>query len=354
MKKISLLVVIASSCLFFTSFFQGIQEDKPVPIPPGKQRLDGDRLKGYEYLITGDYIKSGIPYDVFLLTRGKNKDNLLGRTGLNSKLSYPYTATKAFNGKIVVVPNCLQCHAQVFDNQLIIGLGNSMIDFTINQKLNPKSLRSLEKMLKNNLPRQYEAAATFIDVAKIATQFLTTEVRGVNSADRLAEVLAAHRDPVTFKWNKEPMLEIPSEVIPSDTPPWWLLKKKNAMFYNGFGRGDFGRFLMASNLLTVNDTTEAWEVDNHMPDVLAYIYSIKPPQYPKPIDMALAKEGQLLFQNNCSKCHGDYSETESYPNLLIPESIIRTDSFLFKSNYSNPQFVQWFNNSWFTKGGHPA
>jgi hypothetical protein len=23
-------------------------------------------------------------------------------------------------------------------------------------------------------------------------------------------------------------------------PPWWLLKKKHAMFYNGFGRGDFG------------------------------------------------------------------------------------------------------------------
>ena len=39
---------------------------------------------------------------------------------------------------------------------------------------------------------------------------------------------------------------------------------------------------------------------------------------------------------------------------MIPESTIKTDSFLFKSNYQNPQFVDWFNNSWFAKGDHPA
>jgi mono/diheme cytochrome c family protein len=126
------------------------------------------------------------------------------------------------------------------------------------------------------------------------------------------------------------------------------------MFYNGFGRGDFGRFLMASNLLTVNDTLESREVDKHMPDVLAYIYSLKPPKYPKQIDHMLAGDGKILFQNNCAKCHGTYRENQTYPNLLIPESIILTDSFLFKSNYSNPQFVNWFNRSWFTKGDHPA
>jgi hypothetical protein len=59
---------------------------------------------------------------------------------------------------------------------------------------------------------------------------------------------------VTFKWSNEPMIKMSEEVVPTDVPAWWLLKKKNAMFYNGFGRGDFSRFLMASNLLTVTDT----------------------------------------------------------------------------------------------------
>ena len=149
-------------------------------------------------------------------------------------------------------------------------------------------------------------------------------------------------------------LNIPDEVIPTDTPPWWLLKKKNAMFYNGFGRGDFGRFLMASNLLTTNDTTESRRVDEHMPDVLAYIYSLKPPKYPKPINQTLAAKGKVLFESNCSACHGTYGEDVSYPNYLIPASVIQTDSALYKSNYSSQQFVDWFNKSWFTQGDHPA
>ncbi len=40
--------------------------------------------------------------------------------------------------------------------------------------------------------------------------------------------------------------------------------------------------------------------------------------------------------------------------MLIPESIIKTDSFQFKSNFSKPQFIAWFNKSWFTQGDHPA
>ena len=126
------------------------------------------------------------------------------------------------------------------------------------------------------------------------------------------------------------------------------------MFYNGFGRGDFSRFLMASNLLTVNDTSESREVDAHFNDVLAYINSLKPPPYPGKINKPLAKQGGILYIKNCSKCHGTNGEGGEYPNLLIPESVIRTDSLLFTSNYQSEQFVDWFNNSWFSKGDHPA
>jgi hypothetical protein len=132
-------------------------------------------------------------------------------------------------------------------------------------------------------------------VAKTIGPYLYTETRGVNTADRLAAVLAAHRDPVTFKWNPEPQIKIPEQVIPSDVPAWWLLKKKNGMFYTAFGRGDFGRFLMASNLLTVNDTSESAEVDTHMPDVLAYINSLEAPKYPKPIDAEPCRKRKNYF-----------------------------------------------------------
>jgi hypothetical protein len=91
-----------------------------------------------------------------------------------------------------------------------------------------------------------------------------------------------------------------------------------------------------------------------MPDVLTYINSLQPPKYPKPIDEPLAEKGKVIFINNCSECHGTYGKDEKYPNLVIPQSIIQTDSLLQLSNYSQPQFIEWFNRSWFSSGDHPA
>lgn len=338
-------------CLAFNRF--GLP-DKPVPIPPSKQRLGGDAQKGYKYLTTGDYVKGGVPYNFFLLGNGKNKPVYPQREGLSKDIPHQYTAVKASNGEVLVAPNCLQCHSQVINDQLFVGLGNSFSDFSLFQKLNPKMLEHAQLLLQKTNPKQYEASSDFFMVSRTIGPFINTPIRGVNPADRLAGVLAAHRDPLTFQWSKTPLLEIPQEVVITDVPAWWLLKKKNAMFYNGFGRGDFGRFLMASNLLTVKDTTESAEVDSHMPDVLAYIYSIEAPAYPYKINPALLPKGKILFDKNCSKCHGTYGDVDTYPNLLIPASIIKTDSLLFKSNYSSPQFLNWFNKSWFTTGDHPA
>ncbi len=110
----------------------------------------------------------------------------------------------ASNGEVLVAPNCLQCHAQVMDDQLYMGLGNSLIDFTQNEKLNVKNLKKVEAWLKLTSPKKYEASKSFIEVTKAIGPYLSTEVRGVNAADRLAALLAAHRDPETFRWTGAP------------------------------------------------------------------------------------------------------------------------------------------------------
>jgi hypothetical protein len=352
MKKVVVLSVLVI-CSFAFIRVSDLIDFEPVPIPPSAQRLGGDVKEGYEYLTTGDYVKGGIPYSFWLMGMGKVKTNYLNRKGRNEKLAHDYTAIES-KGEILVAPNCMQCHAQVFEDSLIMGMGNTFINFADDEKLTERNLKTAENILKLTAPKKYVAAEPFLEVAKTIGPFLKTAVQGVNPADRLAAVLAAHRDPVTFKWSKEALLRIPDRVIPTDVPAWWLLKKKNAMFYNGFGRGDFGRFLMGSNLMTVNDTAESREVDSHMPDVLAYLYSLEPPIYKKPVNESLAKKGKEVFLVSCSKCHGTYGDSVSYPNLLIPQAAIQTDSLLNVSNYSSPQFIEWFNRSWFTTGDHPA
>ncbi len=347
------LVILGMICISFSSFILFQQENDPVTIPPSKQRT-GDAKAGYIYLTTGDYLRSGIPLSYFKMGFGKSMINYLNRDGLNKDIPYDYTVVNAPNGEPIVAPNCMQCHAQVFDGKLIMGLGNSTIDFTHGEKLDPKNAAAAEKLLKDLDPKKYEAAEPFLRVVKGIGGQLYTKVRGVNTADRLAALLASHRDPKSFRWSDQPILKISDDVIPTDVPAWWMLKKKNAMFYNGFGRGDFGRFLMASNLLTVNDTSESREVDAHFNDVLAYIYSIQPPAFPNKVNKTLVRRGGILFVEHCSRCHGSYGTGGKYPNLLIPESEIKTDSLLYKSNYQSYQFVDWFNNSWFSQGDHPA
>ena len=352
MKKFGALFFIVIISFAFVTITDNLKED-PEFIAPSKQRT-GDVKKGYTYLVTGDYLKSGIPYSLFMMGSPKDTNNYLGRTGNNKNLRHDFTAVKAPNGEEIVAPNCLQCHAQVFEGKLIVGLGNSLSDYTVNRENTALFAEKFLKNLTGENAKKYEAAKSFINSIKIIAPQLITSTKGVNLADGLAFLLVSHRDPSTLKWSDQNLMQMPNEIMPTDVPAWWLLKKKNAMFYNGFGRGDFGRFLMASNLLTVTDTTEAKEVDTHFNDVLAYINSIQPPKFPKAINTAMAVQGKTIFTANCSNCHGTYGDKETYPNLLIPESIIQTDSSLFTSNYSNPQMVDWFNNSWFSSGDHPA
>ena len=344
-----ILMVIISMAFVADTF----KNDDPQFITPSRQRK-GNAAKGYTYLVTGDYLKSGIPYSLFFMGSPKDTSNFLQRTGDNKNLRHDFTAVKAPNGELVVAPNCLQCHAQIFDGKLVIGMGNSLSDYTISREATALFTEKFLKRLTGENAKKYDAAKNFITSIKAIAPQLIASTKGVNLADGLAFLLVSHRDPTTLKWSDKSMLTLPNEIIPTDVPAWWLLKKKNAMFYNGFGRGDFGRFLMASNLLTVTDTAEAKEVDSHFNDVLAYINSIQAPKFPRDINNSMAAEGKNIFTATCAKCHGTYGEDGKYPNLLIPESIIQTDSALYTSNYSNPQMVNWFNNSWFGTGDHPA
>jgi hypothetical protein len=354
MKKATVVLSLIFIVCITTAFIQQLnEEEKPYFIPPSVQQT-GDSAKGYAYLTTGDFLKSGIPYNSFIFLNGKDNNNYLNRTGKNANVEQGFNVITNANGIDIVIPTCLQCHSQVFEDSLYVGMGNTFQDFSnLNKQYNFLGDVAIKAMQTFN-PKGYEAAQPIITSFKTVFPKMETEVQGVNAADRLAMLLVSHRDPVTLAWNKKPILDIPNETIPTDVPAWWMLKKKNAMFYNGFGRGDFGRFLMLSNLLTVKDTTEAREVYSHFGDVLAYIKSIKAPKYPKPINQELAKNGETIFINNCSKCHGTYGEKESYPNLLIPSNIIKTDSLLFKANYQNPQFIEWFNKSWYAQGDYAA
>jgi mono/diheme cytochrome c family protein len=324
-------------------------------IPPSPQRL-GSVEAGKEYLIYGDYLDSGIPAGLYGLSFGllAQSNNELNRVGPNAEIAYAYTQVKAFNGVDVVVPNCMQCHAGHINGEFIMGLGNIDFDNTTEQGNLSGLLDGVIKTTYGASSSEYAAYEPFSTAIKATAGQLVTEVVGANSADKLAVVLAAHRNKDDLRWSNNPLTPIPKEVIPADVPAWWLLKKKNAMFSTGIGRQDFARIMMASSVLTLQDTVKAREVDNNFDDVLAYILSLTPPEYPGNINETKAMRGAEIFSETCSKCHGTYGTNETYPNLLVKQEILETDPLLAETNFAYGDFVEWYNGSWFSKGQYGA
>ncbi len=331
-------------------------EQGRMRLPASPQR-EGNAESGRDYLFNGDYLGSGIPLALYRTVRGSSKRNELQREGENATLPPGVTAVHAANGEAVVTANCLACHGQSLQGKFVVGLGNSLRDFTGDASA---TANLIDQMLRFGGPSKEaarEAFAPFRDVIRIVAPHIRTPTAGTNPAVNLAYVLAAHRDPQNLQWSNEPLMPLPppEEVIPSDVPAWWLLRKKNAMFHNGMGRGDFARTMMASSLLTMRDASEAEAIDKHFKDVLTYLMTLEAPRYPGKIDKTLSARGERIFANRCASCHGTYGEKEEYPNLLVHVDKVGTDPALaLAAQAAFGSQVRSYNESWFGQGEHPA
>jgi len=324
-------------------------------IPDTDQR-NGDASIGEDYVKNGSYIKSGIPrgiYDISLAL-GNPGINELSRNGINENINFQYTALVNEDNVEVVSPNCFQCHAGYADGQFILGLGNMAADFTNDQSAASGFLDGLVESNYGNPSAEWDAYFPFSRAVKATGQHLVTETVGANPADKLALVLAAHRDPLDLTWIEDPQLTIPGELIPADVPAWWLLKKKSVMFSTGIGRGDFAKMMMASSILTLEDSTEARIIDQAFVNVSEFIRNLEAPTYKGTVDSEKASRGEALFKLNCATCHGTYGDNPSYSTKLVDHEAIQTDPALANSNYAYAEFENWFNNSWFGTDSHPA
>lgn len=322
--------------------------DGATKISASEQRI-GNADSGYVYLHKGDYLNSGIPLDVFKQVFGSNSPDDLGRTGDNKGIPFNYTVTTAPNGIKVVYTNCMSCHADRLNGKIIVGLGNTTADNTQDIGGVLGLIDGLVQSRYGATSKEWAAYMPFSRGFKSISPYIRLETRGVNPADKIFGSLSAFRDAKNLTWINTPQFTIPTRVIPTDVPAWWLMRKKNALYYNGLGVGDFGRLSMASALVSMLDSAEARKIDARFPDVMAYLRTLRPPQYSGTIDQTLVTKGKTLFEINCQKCHGKYGTDESYPNYLIDLQSIGTDPALANEYAQYPDYSAWYNRSWFNQ-----
>ena len=321
--------------------------DAGVEIPREPQP-PGDPQEGYRALLEEGYVSCGIPYSLFQLGQPflgsfADEEPLPGRTGKNGEVPLNWTVHETDDGAEIASLNCLECHMGRFDGQLMEGLGKADVDYTSDLSSTLGAIPTIDLGLPG-----MEEMVRWIDRGAVVAPFTRAPNIGVNPADTLAIVLAAHRDRDTLQWHDEPQLPLPEAMVPVDTPPWWRVHKKGGLFYNGMARGDHRGTMMFASSLCTDDVEEMQEILTYFDDINAYIASIRAPKYPFAIDEALAAEGEPVFEQHCAGCHGLYAEDEEsewYPNLLFPLEVIGTDPEMALAGAELPQFIAWFNES---------
>lgn len=326
-----------------------VTKSKVGDVPAAPQR-PGDPVAGRDAFLNRSAVTCGLPLSAYRASVGDTDPDLLipGRTGPNAELPYMVTAFTNADGVELATTNCLACHAAPLDGEIVIGLGNELLDFT-------ESPAVAAEAAGLHVRGEAEAAAwrRWSDRIAAIAPYMITDTIGANPANNLTLALLAHRDPQTLAWSEEPLLEPPpEEPLPVSVPPLWNVDKKHAMFYNAEGRGDHVRFMILASTTCTDDVEEAARIDAWFTDARAYLASLEAPAWPHAIDAGLAAEGDKLFRHNCRRCHGTYGENESYPNRVVELDKVGTDPLLAEKAFNEAdRFIRWFNRSWYAGDG---
>ncbi len=311
----SMLIGLASAC----SEPRVAVVPAPVPVvaPPPDPRPStwsvgasvqrpGDPMRGRQALLNENYIGCGVPDAIVSQFANFSATPIEGRDELNRDLPFFLTRYTTPDGVKVVTANCLGCHGAFLRGDYVIGLGNIRTDFTIDPS-GPLALLTAS----TSGPVRRELALLNSRVSALFPSVLMETV-GPSPADHIAAVLFAHRDPTTLAWSDKPRMKLPDhKPTPVDVPAWWLMAKKNAMFYTAAGRGDHARIMMTASALCTDSVSQAEAIDAYFPDVRAYIASLEPPPYPEAVDSDAAQRGAHHFAARCQRCHGTYDSDPS-------------------------------------------
>jgi mono/diheme cytochrome c family protein len=339
------------------------------------QQREGDPVRGRSLLLNNGteeapYLSCGVPRSILdgLTDAGldpfADSIKLEERERGNAELPYDMSYGTSPSGVEIVTTNCLLCHAAKLGDSLIIGLGNPNADFASEGSgalgLSPSLVEPFAASLDADERAELER---FSRVGEAAAEATLTDTIGMNPADVMFGVLAAHRDAMTLEWHDEVDPEAEHDMqsrVFTDVPAWWGMHRRDRMFYSGYGGGDHARIMMRASLLCVEDADEAAAIDAYFPDVAAFIESLRAPSYEDvsglTIDDARAERGREVFVTTCTRCHGD-AESGIDPVPSVSADEVGTDRAYAISRSSEgtgavAYYFAFFNRSWY--GTHGA
>jgi hypothetical protein len=222
-------------------------------------------------------------------------------------------------GKTGLQIDCMLCHGGSIGGQSYVGLGNTQLDL---------------KAVLHELTIADGKRPPF-------STFVLNSSRGTNNAGQVAAVLLSLRNPnLSVRYFPLPL---EANLPEMDTPPWWHMKRKRTIYYDGRTDVRSVRTNMQF-LLGEKSLADLKALEPAFRNVQAFLRSIEPPKYPFPIDAEKSARGRVVFEANCASCHGTYGPAGNYPNKIIPLEKIGTDPA--RSHGLSDRLVAHYNSTW--------
>ena len=197
--------------------------------------------------------------------------------------------------------DCMLCHGGSIGGQSYVGLGNTQLD--------------LKAVL-------FELTIADGRRPPFST-FVLNSSRGTNNAGQIAAVLLSLRNP-DLSVRSFP-LPLAVNLPEMDTPPWWHLKRKRTMYYDGRTDARSVRTNMQF-LLGEKSLDELKALEPAFRDVQAFLQEPRAAEVPVPDrHRHRPAAGAVVFKSTCVRCHGTYGPDGTYPNKIVPLDMIGTD-----------------------------
>lgn len=228
--------------------------------------------------------------------------------------------------------NCFACHGGKVLGKAHPGLPNSHYAL----ETLTADARKVKLMMGKPLSR--------MDVGSMVVPLGKTN--GTTNAVMFGVALMSYRDAeLNYHSDRSPPKMVHHDM---DAPPWWQFKRKTHIYIDAFAEKGH-RALMQFMLVKENGPKDfqAWESDFR--DVYAYLESVEPPEYPFDVDSKLAERGQVIFNDNCARCHGTYGRDGEYPNEVVPIDEVATDRVRFDALSASDRLGH--HQSWFAHFG---
>ena len=305
--------------------------------------------RGYRFLTQKAYLPSDFDQETFdstwkvwpnelkakaeKATAEERRQMAFSRYGLTGRPEDPtkplqYVVDEAGNWTM----NCFSCHGGKVLGKTHPGL--------------PNSRYALETLTADIRKTKLQMQKPLVRMDMGSLVFPLGKTNGTTNAVMFGVVVLAYRDAELNFHPERPMPRMLHHDM--DAPAWWQFKKKKHLYIDAFAEKGH-RALMQFMLVQENGREEFNEWESDYEDVYKFIESIEPPEYPFEIDRDLASRGELVFNDNCSHCHGTYGDDPTYPNLVVPLDEVGTDGVRHEALGKAEREI--YHKSWFAHFG---